>query len=552
MAAQPSTTSVPSLGSFYPRPPPPASSSPAAANHSNGAASKRPNYLVDVDDEVSAKMPPIEATTKESPPATTTSRRKQSKPHRVETSSGTAESEDITKKVAPVAATVKDAIETESDSDDCLVIAEEPSPKEEPAPPPTRVMTPIKKRKVISIDGGENKAAAAEEPKAKKQAVTTPKGEPKKPPASKKSSTAKPLKKRRSSTGKFDQVENELEAMFAGLEEDTKQSTSNPSPSKQVIEEPAQSPVTVEKEQTDPKTPTPGKKKAGEKSNETSNSGKKRGRPTKAEILLRQSIEGQSPGGKTTPGKTPVKTPSLKKTPKKERLKQQSAAATEELFPGPFVRVAEDKESSCVVNGPPESFINRNKSVVNEIDHRRRVDALGGPTCTIDPVYNAKQQDDSWLCVFCHKGSHVEEMGDLFGPYFVSSSALPQQHPAVTAALANSPIKQEAAAKFIVDAQKKKKKRKLSGSSRDAAIEVWFHEDCVCWMPDLRLLGSKLYGLEEAIAGAAGAMCSVCGKCGATVACVAAKGCKQMAHFPCCTKEWTIDAEEFQAFCEKH
>lgn len=66
--------------------------------------------------------------------------------------------------------------------------------------------------------------------------------------------------------------------------------------------------------------------------------------------------------------------------------------------------------------------------------------------------------------------------------------------------------------------KKRKKKRRTSetggggggdgGLSRDDECEVWFHEDCVCWMPNVRLLGTKLYGLEEAIAGAGKANCS--------------------------------------------
>ena len=90
---------------------------------------------------------------------------------------------------------------------------------------------------------------------------------------------------------------------------------------------------------------------------------------------------------------------------------------------------------------------------------------------------------------------------------------------------------------------------------QDKPVEVWFHEDCVCWMPDMRLLGSKLYGLEEAIAGASEALCVVCSKTGATAACVGGRTpvCKQMAHYPCAADAgWKIVADEFQAYCKKH
>ena len=74
-------------------------------------------------------------------------------------------------------------------------------------------------------------------------------------------------------------------------------------------------------------------------------------------------------------------------------------------------------------------------------------------------------------------------------------------------------------------------------------------------MPDIRLLGSKLYGLEEAIAGASEAMCAVCSKTGATAACVGGQppSCRQMAHYPCAADAgWKIIDDEFQAFCKKH
>ncbi len=252
-----------------------------------------------------------------------------------------------------------------------------------------------------------------------------------------------------------------------------------------------------------------------------------------------------------------------KKKKKSSPAKAAAAAATPAPkplitpppMPVPFVRV-EGGESSVVVNGP--SVASKNLSVVNESEHRKRIDAMGGTTRKFE---DHKPPDDTWLCAFCHKGSHVQQMGDLFGPYYVQAAALPAQHPAVVAAAAshNSPSKQEAAAKFIVDPQRKKKKRKVSGgggaaaaaAAKDQAIEVWFHEDCVCWMPDLRLIGSKLYGLEEALSGAGSVNCSVCGKSGATMACVHASGCKQATHFPCALR-WGVYPEEFQAFCEKH
>ena len=38
--------------------------------------------------------------------------------------------------------------------------------------------------------------------------------------------------------------------------------------------------------------------------------------------------------------------------------------------------------------------------------------------------YDPKKVDPTWICIFCHQGSHHDGLGDLFGPYFVSSSVI--------------------------------------------------------------------------------------------------------------------------------
>ncbi len=38
--------------------------------------------------------------------------------------------------------------------------------------------------------------------------------------------------------------------------------------------------------------------------------------------------------------------------------------------------------------------------------------------------YDYKNFDPTWVCIFCKKCSHYRGLGDLFGPYYVSSSIL--------------------------------------------------------------------------------------------------------------------------------
>lgn len=588
-------------------------------------SAQRPTPLIEdpnlrgyfVDDEVtreasisSAGMPPIEATS--SSPSPPNSRRKQTTPHKVQVAAGASPSEVITQggstptaapaSAAPAASALRDAIKTESDSEDGNLNGNSNSGSGSPS------KTPIKKRKAAqpaSKSDSPKKSSSTKKSKSGREDNSKPSETPPTTPASSKKRKTSASHPSTSGSGEVkierDQVENELEAMFAGMDEESN------SPIKQSSSKPA-TPLSTPAPVCSVSTP---KVELSDMSPDLVALSKKRGRPSKEEaqkrleagilskrqkVLLRkgESLENIfARAFSNTTGKKvseEVQPPQLKKKKKKKKLQahpapQENAPKPNETsaialngdsaFPGPYVRVVSRADgalkSSSVVNGP--QIVPRNMSVVDEAAHRILVDALGRPSSTNDPSYDSKRPDETWLCVFCQKGSHACQMGDLFGPYFVSASSLPKDHFAV-ASLAAVPQADSsfgaataAAAKFVVDAQVKKKKKRKSPSGagggapmappppQDKPVEVWFHEDCVCWMPDIRLLGSKLYGLEEAIAGASGALCAVCSKTGATAACVGGRApvCKQMAHYPCATGAgWKIDAVEFQAYCKKH
>ena len=156
-------------------------------------------------------------------------------------------------------------------------------------------------------------------------------------------------------------------------------------------------------------------------------------------------------------------------------------------------------------------------------------------------------------------------MGDLFGPYHVAGdvfkSATSEGSPG--SPTFRSPVKntsQDLAMKFILGGSDKgKRKRKKSADNRAASTaaneghaEVWFHEDCVCWCPDIRIVGNVVLGLDDAISATQRAPCSKCHLRGSTLGCVA-NGCRETAHFHCAKSlRWTIDEEIFQARCAKH
>ena len=74
--------------------------------------------------------------------------------------------------------------------------------------------------------------------------------------------------------------------------------------------------------------------------------------------------------------------------------------------------------------------------------------------------YDPKKLDPTWICVFCHQGSHHSGLGDLFGPYFVTPGVVDMSprnmssmgsptyiHPATPSP---NKSKQELAVKFIL------------------------------------------------------------------------------------------------------
>lgn len=139
---------------------------------------------------------------------------------------------------------------------------------------------------------------------------------------------------------------------------------------------------------------------------------------------------------------------------------------------------------------------------------------------TLSPGYDTVTRDPSWLCALCLSASHEHGLGDLFGPYFWSTSERSLPPPAyILEAMRRLASKLNAQKPQLVDASdedeatgggtgagKKKKtggqlgKRKRSAgisatTSTEAPLtveqeqmlatslraEYWVHEDCACY-----------------------------------------------------------------------
>ena len=253
--------------------------------------------------------------------------------------------------------------------------------------------------------------------------------------------------------------------------------------------------------------------------------------------------------------------------PKKEEPDDMNMTQQERLlekFKGPFVHIEGDIENprwSNVINFANDSLDPRNDSKHADLDTISRVTGFGFPLTTLSSKYDVRNVDESWICMFCRKSSHYHGLGDLFGPYFVTS----EQGKSLNLP---SPVKsnsKDLVSSFILGgsdqagAKAKKRQKKKSGTPEsplkgckqtgDQKCEVWFHEDCICWLPQIRLIGNQILGLPEAIKVTQKAVCSKCSYRGCTIAC-SQKKCRETAHFPCAQElYWQIDEDDFLARC---
>ena len=301
---------------------------------------------------------------------------------------------------------------------------------------------------------------------------------------------------------------------------------------------------------------------------------KKRGRKPKSERI---GEEDKKPDGEVKQKRTYKKRkgkdslPNGKEKPGKKRSKddQEQSSSQEKLlekYRGPFIRVKGKLTSPHfvnVINSASDALDDKDKKKgMSDFDQRLRVISFG-PSCnsTLSSKYDPKVIDESWKCVFCHKGSHTEGLGDLYGPYFVSQEVIKRGLNDV------SPVKsrQEIAASFVLGSNPKKRKRgkfpELPSKDPNSAThgkvgndeaEVWCHEDCLCWNPEIRLVGSHIFGIEDAIGRTQKAPCSLCHLPGSTICCIR-PGCRDVAHFLCAnSNNWRLNEDLFQAYCHKH
>jgi len=213
-------------------------------------------------------------------------------------------------------------------------------------------------------------------------------------------------------------------------------------------------------------------------------------------------------------------------------------------------------------------------------EHRSRA-AKVGFTSTLSDKYDTHNHDVSWVCVFCQQYTHMQCLGDLYGPYFINEVRpepiwFSKKNPDSKQAL----IEQEASLLKLGSKKSKKSPKKkytpkaeaecsninsspsTPNQNKEAPVdileqsnekkEVWFHESCLIWAPGVCLIPPRLVGLDEAISDSQQVVCDHCQKRGAHIFC-RRRGCGLRTHYPCAVaQQWLLEEDEFLALCPTH
>uniref|UniRef100_A0A182MH93 PHD-type domain-containing protein n=1 Tax=Anopheles culicifacies TaxID=139723 RepID=A0A182MH93_9DIPT len=284
-------------------------------------------------------------------------------------------------------------------------------------------------------------------------------------------------------------------------------------------------------------------------------------------------------------------------------------------YKGPYVQVRTDG-CHTVINAPlneedSEKTQNKTKKFSNSLNSSERSKIRGLHVSTLSTKYDADTTDTSWMCVFCKTGPHKFRLGDLFGPYIISTSSSEYEQSQIDVDyfsvrrtredLESNQAKQKRAAEKLKEQQqcgsKSKKRKNATGAAvnvgqasvtagpshakeltlkeekcddtlpadqhtsteifygmnkaSDNTYEVWTHEDCLVWAPGVYMVGTRVVGLEAAIWNCCRHQCQLCRNYGAVLSCLH-QGCPAKAHYICAHKQSWKMTEDFQSFCQLH
>ncbi|KAH8290971.1 hypothetical protein KR054_007576 [Drosophila jambulina] len=288
-----------------------------------------------------------------------------------------------------------------------------------------------------------------------------------------------------------------------------------------------------------------------------------------------------------------------------------ASGAAELRFKSPFILIKPDGSVS-IKNTHSAEDVNEKQTKVKKAPHERK-NLRGMHSSTLSNRYDADTTDSTWICVFCKRGPHKLGLGDLFGPYLVTSDC--EEYRAALQAPGNQDVdglfvskrRREDMVKMqdrnlpvvpatlghIMQAPKISmvRKRKQThdstmsysddpndsrslcssvdpldcsheskfvetfrgmGKTSEHGYEVWLHEDCAVWSNDIQLIGAHVNGLDAAVWDSTRYQCVLCQQTGASVCCFQ-RSCKVAAHVPCArSANWSLREEDRKVYCQLH
>ncbi|KAH8277947.1 hypothetical protein KR018_010804 [Drosophila ironensis] len=287
-------------------------------------------------------------------------------------------------------------------------------------------------------------------------------------------------------------------------------------------------------------------------------------------------------------------------------------AAAELKFKSPFILIKPDG-SVIIKNTHSGEDVNEKTTKAKKAPHERK-NLRGMHSSTLSNRYDADTTDSTWICVFCKRGPHKMGLGDLFGPYLVTSDcdeyraalqapgvqdidglfvskrrredmvkAHDRNLPVVPATLAHTlqapkigmhkrkrmqthdsqvslsddPNESQSQCSSVdpVDCSHEAKFVETfrgMGKTSQHGYEVWLHEDCAVWSNEIQLIGAHVNGLDAAVWDSTRYQCVLCQQTGANICCFQ-RCCKTPAHVPCArSAKWSLNEEDRKVHCHLH
>lgn len=145
---------------------------------------------------------------------------------------------------------------------------------------------------------------------------------------------------------------------------------------------------------------------------------KKRGRPVGSKNKSKPSSSVKKKKGRRGGKKKKLELSKAPETPSKPGKRAK-------IFNGPYVHIVGSKDSPSSIK--VVNVAQKEEEKVNKVQPKRNFSNTAnrikkkpvGHLSTLSPTYDAFNRDKTWLCVFCHKGSHIGGLGDLYGPYYI-------------------------------------------------------------------------------------------------------------------------------------